>query len=702
MPFAGRKQSNVKEVSLLDISLGECTALKRGSIPAGYAEAIINYRLLGTPKRRRADSTVIAVTKPGLSKVNSQVLPNSETPVYVGQSLNYTVIASREALYYLDGSNVPVLIHTIEAATNGVNPILDNAEGMILVCDGGWLKYWDETNFNLCYDVNGYEFDYRSDGDSGSIALDTTGNTAAGQTETSPSWTTGLTLPTGPIVATLSKTGSPTGSAYLKVYDASKVLVATSDALDVSTLTATGVDYTFTFSTPYLRSNSTTYTYALEFTGGSGSDQVNVHYHTVASGGGVETYGGSWSADATKDLLIGVRPSLPPKARWMESWKKRFFVAGDPDYGSDIRYCNLPDRDNPGAAGIFDWGAGELNGANAGVLQVDPGDGAAITGMTRAFGGIVTAKGPKPARWYLLSGTQPADWVLEEKVSGVSTLSGQGIVSAANTVIFFDHRGGQVHDISGVQSYGDVQYKPLSWPIADQLSADEGAFAVAFGEHDQVWFYVPGNEYINVFHTATKGWTRYRFGNGKNMAWSDCRFNWSEMTWAWTEDMWINPAMFCETSEGVYLCADNGYVYLVDSGQTKDDIINPAYILWGRPESLDLEHSTKQAKRLTFQISGLGEVHATGALAFRKDLNGSTFKTLPFLLPLTGQTWAESTMRWFEADWPWDGLTPDIPRRKNLNFNYRYLQAGIEDLGVLSSPLQIDRVVVRSAILGDH
>jgi hypothetical protein len=86
----------------------------------------------------------------------------------------------------------------------------------------------------------------------------------------------------------LRKTGSPTGSAYAKLFSHSgtygtssvgNVLLATSDAFDVSTLTTSHAPYTFTFSgVERIALTPNYYVIVVEFTGGNASDYIRVGY----------------------------------------------------------------------------------------------------------------------------------------------------------------------------------------------------------------------------------------------------------------------------------------------------------------------------------------------------------------------------------------------------------------------------------------
>ena len=149
-----------------------------------------------------------------------------------------------------------------------------------------------------------------------SVTLATSANDGAGQ-----SFASGA----GGVVTTaqffLKKTGSPTGNAVAKLYAISGsygstsiptgAAMATSDNLDVSTLTTLYQQISFTFSTPYTLTASTNYAVTIEYTGGDVSNYVSVGLTTAGSGaahgGNASTHAtGTWTNVATLDLLFFV------------------------------------------------------------------------------------------------------------------------------------------------------------------------------------------------------------------------------------------------------------------------------------------------------------------------------------------------------------------------------------------------------------
>lgn len=126
----------------------------------------------------------------------------------------------------------------------------------------------------------------------------------------------------------LSKLGTPTGDvtavlyAHSGTYGTSSVptgaALATSAAIDASTLTATPTDYLFDFSEqPYTLASGTNYVIALLHASGDATDNVRPRRDdtTTSHGGNYSEYNGTtWSVDATRDLVFAVYTGHPVPA----------------------------------------------------------------------------------------------------------------------------------------------------------------------------------------------------------------------------------------------------------------------------------------------------------------------------------------------------------------------------------------------------
>jgi hypothetical protein len=114
----------------------------------------------------------------------------------------------------------------------------------------------------------------------------------------------------------INKVGSPTGSAYAKLYAHSGTYgstsvptgspLAVSNAVDVSTINIS-FDTLFTFPAPYLLANGTYYVITLEYNGGDVNNYLSVYFNNSSvHGGNYSELAGSWTYTSTYDLYFRV------------------------------------------------------------------------------------------------------------------------------------------------------------------------------------------------------------------------------------------------------------------------------------------------------------------------------------------------------------------------------------------------------------
>ena len=117
----------------------------------------------------------------------------------------------------------------------------------------------------------------------------------------------------------LSKFGSPTGNGVIKIYAhtgtygsgglPTGTALATSESIDVSTITTTETWYSFRFPSDYTLVKDTNYFAIFEFSGGDASNYIKVHIDSANSGNAYDgniAYWNStvWSATTTSDVVF--------------------------------------------------------------------------------------------------------------------------------------------------------------------------------------------------------------------------------------------------------------------------------------------------------------------------------------------------------------------------------------------------------------
>jgi len=152
----------------------------------------------------------------------------------------------------------------------------------------------------------------------------------------------------------LKKVLSPTGSAYAKLYADGATpgtLLATSKALDVSTLTASYQTITLVWAAAdqYALSATTDYWISLEFTGGDASNYVDMEGASAASGEDSAVYASSW-ATSTEDVqynaLVGIVNISASNGADPGTWTATGTPAGAVDITNTVNLTiNVEDED---------------------------------------------------------------------------------------------------------------------------------------------------------------------------------------------------------------------------------------------------------------------------------------------------------------------------------------------------------------------
>lgn len=116
---------------------------------------------------------------------------------------------------------------------------------------------------------------------------------------------------------------------------------------------------------------------------------------------------------------------------------------------------------------ILDW-----SGADAGVIEIAPGDGDEITGIVSWNNELIIFKGPRYGKIYRLRGSAPTG----SDAFTLQLLSDNGITAAWQNTIFqfgndigFVSPWGSVHSLVTTERYGDLSSTYLSLPITNYL-----------------------------------------------------------------------------------------------------------------------------------------------------------------------------------------------------------------------------------------
>lgn len=138
-------------------------------------------------------------------------------------------------------------------------------------------------------------------------------------------WQAAQTIKVGSCKFHLKKTGSPTGNMYAYLFAATGTpgtngtgtgtALATSNAIDVSTLGTSAALVEFTFATPYEVQNGNNYVICLGYSGGDTSNYVeygcDVSSPTHAGNMAYKTPSGAWDYSTADGCFYAYGPNAP-------------------------------------------------------------------------------------------------------------------------------------------------------------------------------------------------------------------------------------------------------------------------------------------------------------------------------------------------------------------------------------------------------
>lgn len=551
-------------------------------------------------------------TRPGVSKQTSAACGaaiKTIAKVPIGLNTYYLIVDSDNKLYAVNsGSSAPPTLNpgsSIATLDGAARIIPFNSFAVIL--DGGYIKTYDGTTLRIAYDDgDGAEaFQYNNTcGTSSTSAtvyqkLYTGSKTRAANQITTPD-TGSYTMPVTTIKVWLSKSGSPTGTIYAKVWnDSTGAVVDTSTTtVDVdSELTTSGREVTLDFAGSVYLSSNTAYKFGvqLDSTSSDASNYVVVHASSTGSSGKTYYYDGSWTNVATSNLLLGVKPNVPPKASFGDVKESRLFTSGGL-YPGYIYYSNINS--------VFDWSSTDGGGY---VSAIDDDANSFPVGGIRAHYGDLFILG-KSSQPYLakLTGSSPSTYAVPPLFQQTYA-DHKSLLSIVNDVWFATTDG--VYNMSGVTSYGDIRAANIGGQIADKLQSywDTDSFAGFNPIDGQVLIKLTGYDNVLVGHTRLPIQDR----TGKTT------FPWTEYDFSNT-DTSFTPTAFASFDGEFWIGGSNGHLYKIDSSQVEDDATLPAYSL--KSGIVESPFGTMEVR--DYYISCYSGATASGKISFY--VNGSS------------------------------------------------------------------------------
>lgn len=564
----------------------------------------------------------------------------------------YTIISDDDKKIYYNNLGTATAIATLEG-----EPRFVGFMGLLLIFDGSYIKVWDGTTLSMAYDnglgsVSPYQFNNRYDTETMFKPLGNGTATRIDRAFTSQTWDAGYTIPPTHVHVKMRKVGTPTGTVTVKLR-----LAADDTVLASSEITTTVADFVtgddgLEYEAIILSSEITTemspdtaYLLTLEYSGGDASNYVDV-----------------LAVDASTPVM-SLRPGRPPKAVFGIVDNDRLHcIEGEDGTNPSYRwYCN--------AGNHLDWSSAD----GGGYTPV-----ADSSGTNYAIGGLAVWNS---SIWFFgtkrqpylgpQTGTSPSEWKITPTMQNISG-NYRSIVVTPNDIVFAHPAG--IDMISSVQESSDIAVKTQTDKIRTTIRDNFSTSSVAGYDPEWGLYYLKmdGDDHTYVVHTRAKA---IRYSGQMTEGYSPV----TRWKFAWNG----TPTSFGKGNGFAIIGTDDGKVYKMDKSKIKD-------------ESSDIEFKMKtfyfstsfgemQATKINLNI--FGQMGGLLNLKFYKNASRDSFLTIPMVLPIGSDTPTIRLTDILTADATFSIFGTGFFDRVPLNFNFRTLMIGIEDIELQGKPV---------------
>lgn len=642
-----------------DFSGGLCKTKRPQQLEDNQAWEIVNF----FPSRDSRGNFNGWRTRDGLTKVSSTTQSSN---VLSGVTFKGELVSATSSAVYHGSTKISNI--------NGRCQLVD-AGNYLLIMDGHYLKYWDGTDFGLCYDKSGYVVDNRT------VTTTSTANlTASGAMATveftmpafDPVASTANSIPWVSTTVKLSAPGTlPIGYVEGVVCNSSgSVLYTSNNQVDCVNLVSSAVSWDFDFSASSIATSGVTYRVGVRFVGtASASQYVGVDIGDAGVGSAIVFDGTTWSTIAGKTLVGSISPGLPPKARIGRSWQRRIFLSpGDSQY---VYYNHAGDINDWSTAGVF----------NNYVFDQDSGNVVGIESFAKDIliifrGGTDASGNALHKSVWRLQGSSASSMSTYFIVDGISAIGEQAYSSGGNNVYFLDSGG--VYRLFTTDRYGDASFGAIDGNVTTILEGNVGDNSVLSYDTRRGHLYVWGDggdsgvpvPYYLTYDVFLGIWWKTDF-NGID-----------------------EGTVF--SSNGDFYVADTD-VYKLSSSAYLDDTVLP------NVEFRTKFHYVGSPFQLKESISYLIDMYTTtgGSLKVTvcKDLEMGGYTSWDVEMSMADIEWTEATMEWTTATWPWSPVSGSMLPVKNRKMHFSNIMIGLSDFVYTTSPVYLNGIYVEGHLM---
>ncbi len=180
-------------------------------------------------------------------------------------------------------------------------------------------------------------------------------------------------------------------------------------------------------------------------------------------------------------------------------------------------------------------------------LRAGYGDGLRVTGFGVISQDLIIFKMGKAGKRIMrlnAAGTT-SDWSLSQISQNLSAVGPHGVEFVGNNLLFADH--GEIHDLAGVQQYGDIQVGGVGRlinPLLNGKTVSEMRFLPKIGV---LLSLVEGDSLVLVFHPQSSAWTKLDF-----------------------QGLFFRSV--CQAGDKIYLGCQNGRLYRLGLTESRDEV----------------------------------------------------------------------------------------------------------------------------------